>query len=342
MKSNKRIDYFDIAKGIGMLLVIIGHMPLGDYPMIRTFIYSFHMPLFFLISGYFFKQRENKDCLKNIFRHLILPYIITCLVMIGYLILKNVIVEKSIVQIPSILKTWSLAALYGKGSGTEFGIIPIGAIWFLLALSFSTYFMNILYNNKYRALWIIAIAFVGYKTAQYFWLPFSIQAGMTALFFMYLGVLAKENDILNIKINWILYSFLIFTTVFCTMYCGKLFMVKNIFENGIIDIIGALSGSILCIKFSMIIDKFSKYIKKFLVFMGRNSLIAMCAHLFSLNCIGWTFAFKMFSKIGMDNRMICATLVNIIWVLIVLIILKIVIPKIKEIIKSKTIKNEIG
>jgi len=62
-KVKKRILYFDIAKGIAILAVIIGH--LGGLPdILGRFIFSFHMPLFFLISGYFMKPMS----MKGIFR----------------------------------------------------------------------------------------------------------------------------------------------------------------------------------------------------------------------------------------------------------------------------------
>ena len=53
-----RIEYLDIAKGIGMILVYIGHCRIpGDNPLFQ-WIYSFHMPLFFFISGLLFKRRD--------------------------------------------------------------------------------------------------------------------------------------------------------------------------------------------------------------------------------------------------------------------------------------------
>ena len=52
----KRVDYIDIAKGIGIILVVMGH---NDFELISPFvhklIYSFHMPMFFFMSGIFFK-----------------------------------------------------------------------------------------------------------------------------------------------------------------------------------------------------------------------------------------------------------------------------------------------
>ena len=48
----KRMDYLDVAKGIAMFLVVMGQAALAyDTPYWRVAIYSFHMPLFFLVSG---------------------------------------------------------------------------------------------------------------------------------------------------------------------------------------------------------------------------------------------------------------------------------------------------
>lgn len=44
---------FDIMKGIGILLVIVGHLNLIPMDPYRRIIFSFHMPLFLILSGYF-------------------------------------------------------------------------------------------------------------------------------------------------------------------------------------------------------------------------------------------------------------------------------------------------
>lgn len=49
-----RLPYTDVAKGMGILCVIIGHM--GN-ETINRIIFLFHMPLFFLISRYFLSNR---------------------------------------------------------------------------------------------------------------------------------------------------------------------------------------------------------------------------------------------------------------------------------------------
>lgn len=61
MQSNRSV-FWDIVKGVAILLVVIGHQIQGscgntevfaEDPIFK-FIYGFHMPLFMLISGYFF------------------------------------------------------------------------------------------------------------------------------------------------------------------------------------------------------------------------------------------------------------------------------------------------
>ena len=74
--NNKRLDYLDVAKGIGILLVILGHCQLGRIGRAHSLIYSFHMPLFFFLSGFVYKDYEIKIFLKKKIRGLLLPVIV--------------------------------------------------------------------------------------------------------------------------------------------------------------------------------------------------------------------------------------------------------------------------
>lgn len=54
----ERETYIDIAKGIGIILVVIGHLH-GINHIIHDFFYLFHMPLFFIISGYLYNHKTT-------------------------------------------------------------------------------------------------------------------------------------------------------------------------------------------------------------------------------------------------------------------------------------------
>ena len=49
----ERVEYIDVARGIAMLLVILGHCNQTVDCTLNRFILSFHMPLFFFLSGIF-------------------------------------------------------------------------------------------------------------------------------------------------------------------------------------------------------------------------------------------------------------------------------------------------
>ena len=50
-KTKDRIHYLDIAKGIAMILVILGHTKKLIPTNVVWWLYTFHMPLFFMLSG---------------------------------------------------------------------------------------------------------------------------------------------------------------------------------------------------------------------------------------------------------------------------------------------------
>ena len=60
--SEKREGWIDVAKGIGILTVVFGHS--GDFTLV-PYLYWFHMPLFFIISGYLHKQPQTLDGVLN-------------------------------------------------------------------------------------------------------------------------------------------------------------------------------------------------------------------------------------------------------------------------------------
>ena len=80
--SNNRILWVDIAKGIGILLVLIGHVSQNSY--ISSFIYSFHIPLFFIISGYLYKNKKNY--IRNKTTTILIPYLFFSIISFIYCI----------------------------------------------------------------------------------------------------------------------------------------------------------------------------------------------------------------------------------------------------------------
>lgn len=76
-----RIEWVDVAKALGLILVFWGHILEGDIPVqndIRRAIYSFHMPMYLILSGYVFKTTKLsfREYIKNKFKKILLPALI--------------------------------------------------------------------------------------------------------------------------------------------------------------------------------------------------------------------------------------------------------------------------
>ena len=88
---------FDIAKGIGIVLVVIGHYIPDNAPSwyigFVSFVYHFHMPLFFMIAGFFYERSIKKvgywRFVRSKFERLMFPYFILSWTIIGIKILVD-------------------------------------------------------------------------------------------------------------------------------------------------------------------------------------------------------------------------------------------------------------
>ena len=85
--KSERVEWIDCAKGIGIILVIMGHSICPD--TLLYWLYTFHMPLFFFLSGLTFnfdKYFEFKSFVISKIKSLLIPYALLSLI---YFVWKN-------------------------------------------------------------------------------------------------------------------------------------------------------------------------------------------------------------------------------------------------------------
>lgn len=71
----KRLAYLDMAKGVGIFLVVLGHIEYIEENTLK-WIFSFHMPLFFIIGGIlFYTQREKRQSVFRKVQGILTPYL---------------------------------------------------------------------------------------------------------------------------------------------------------------------------------------------------------------------------------------------------------------------------
>ena len=277
-EKKKRIEYIDIAKGITIILVIIGHS-LND-GILRQYIYSFHMPLFYILNGYFFKKQENKKIVEKGIKRLLLPYLITSLIILGVYVFKAIIKQENVIQ---ILIDWGSAIIYGSGEDRVFlgiSIRAIGTIWFL----FSLFWTQILFNcflsikkKKIKIIFLFVSTLIGFILPNYIWLPFSIETALIAILFLYIGYLFRKKKIFDKNIS-LKYKLIVFMGwIIGAFFCNTL-VVNNYYNLYYVNIIVGVCGSYLLIEISKIIDAHTKQIKKAFKWCGENSLYILCVH----------------------------------------------------------------
>lgn len=76
-QENKRTGWIDICKALAIYCMVLGHT--GTSQQVSTVIHVFHMPVFFILSGYCFNKKKNSNIMtfvKKKFLTLIVPYFI--------------------------------------------------------------------------------------------------------------------------------------------------------------------------------------------------------------------------------------------------------------------------
>lgn len=316
----KRIEWIDIAKGICMISVVLGHLG-KEY---LNFVYAYHLTTFFILSGFTLRKKElTAGYLKDKFRRLMTPYFITCFCVTGMDVVNAIIIDHNVstVGITSVIYKNIMRAFFASGTYTTFGEIEvgtfIGAIWFLPAMFFALIITQYLINKvdkwEIRVVIGILIALSGCITAPLIWFPFSIQAGMVAVPFILFGMWMKEYNLLDkLKAGHYLVFALIFGVGCVTNYAQVFWLVTCTMKDYLLSPIIAICSSLLVIGISKRIGH-----SKILEFIGENSMIVLCVHLFEMNTITKYFSYIRREWLHMDGNLFVWIIMEFSFILLV-------------------------
>ena len=126
-KEIKRVMFIDIAKGIAILLMIVGHAI--KHGILRNTIFSFHLPLFIITSGLFYKEKTIKEDIIILMKKLLIPtFIVTFLIyMINNVYIKGFL-DAFIESIKVIVTGWSYKAKI------DYSFEGVNVVWFIYLL----------------------------------------------------------------------------------------------------------------------------------------------------------------------------------------------------------------
>lgn len=281
MKEQNRIKAFDTAKGVGILGVIIGHHVLcmsdDQYRWLTDWFWSFHMPMFFIISGYFINPCSVKESLIKGIRQLIIPYYIT--VFLSVFVCIFILSKNGVYDGPPIFK-WLFGCLI---LDPEYELM---AMWFLPALFWGKLFFlcinrfisKMLFFSVlllfFLALWINSFDIINNSGLLY------IQKGLCVPIYLYIGQWMHIHKVIERE-----YGMDIVITMIMILFFAGPFSFRTDeqqFDVGFFCIITSTLISWSLIVLSRLIEKFSslKWIVSFFSFFGKNSLYFLCSHAF--------------------------------------------------------------
>lgn len=133
--ATKRLSWLDMAKGYGMIAIILGHI-LFRGPL-RTWLYSFHIPLFFFLSGFVFHSDVPfGKFLKKKSKSLLLPYLYLGMPMLVFILAGHYFVGDF------------TAADYRHYLTGFFFPRRLWTLWFLTVL----FFLNVMFYAAFRSI----------------------------------------------------------------------------------------------------------------------------------------------------------------------------------------------
>lgn len=269
-----RQPWIDELKGVAIFFVVLGHMPYTcDTVILKHMIYSFHMPLFFLLAGCTTAISASRSSdyifLKNRFISLFIPYIIWC-------IIHGTLFTSSIFELSNYqIKTHWETLIYGKVTN-----------WFLICL-FTLILLFYIYKvttNRLNGIWKAAVAatlfififtlhnFFG-KTSDANLNSFEFLTSAYVYFIPFtLGIIMIQYE--RVKNLILKNSVLVFFCVVVTLIAPGLLSTIPVGSNYPKIITGICVSCVLIrlLQNDALNIPYIKYIKKIFSFIGKHSL----------------------------------------------------------------------
>lgn len=284
--GGKRSPEVDVAKGIGIVLVVLAHCCGGTLP--SNVINSFHMPLFFCLSGLFlFRKNESfRDFINKKAKSLLFPCLVFGILLSTYSTTLDYVRGES--EIPLGLR------YVGLFINTRHNPYP-GSLWFFLALflvELMLYFIHkTIRSSAFRLIVVLAISVMGclYNQKYKVGLPWSLDIAFICILFTEFGYMCKQYGVLSHNSLAKAVLLLVVFTVTFSLNVVVLGYNVNLFSSDYgcypLFYLTALSGTYIVYSLSCIIKH-----NRLLQYLGQNSLLIYSLHFLLLLVVSITYS----------------------------------------------------
>lgn len=189
----KRLEYVDIAKGIGIVLVVCSHSDALDLMWLMM---GMFVPVFYFCSGYTYSKRGSlRECMKKRFRKLFVPYLFFNILMFG------AFMHFSMREVVGLF--YSRYCLYPLDVSPNIKFLTSGnyPMWFLTSMIVSyLFFYLILYCDKIKNWLLFGYAIITIVLTKCpLLLPWSVDTAFLTALFMYFGMVARNKNCITAK-----------------------------------------------------------------------------------------------------------------------------------------------
>lgn len=296
MGENSRINWIDTAKGIGIVLVVIGHTSFVPKAII-DWIFTFHMPLFFFLSGYVFREKAKFYVIQ--IKQLLIKYIILSLTFsISYCYLSGW-------RYPDYIHALSCSEWEASDPATP--------LWFLLSLFFVKCIYNMIYKCKYRDYICIILAGFGFALSSLGVPIRAFNASLIGILFFALGNLERERNVLpcrNSRKALCAIAVSLGLVIITSMVNGRIDMNAGQYNSILLFIIGSFAGIVFVIITGKIVTRC-----QILAILGRNSLTVYLLHMYTvviMQCIEMRAGLLIDTKIKIINKLLNFVIMGIV------------------------------
>lgn len=290
--TSNRIEWIDTAKGICILLVVLHHcsqMMHEPYLFSRD-VLTFRMPLYFILSGLFFKNYSPKVFLIKKTNKLLVPYVFFYTVT-GVLI--PVMVYRVFRYPMALYDYYGLEAVFSMFSER---VIVNPSIWFLFCLFevnvffYCLFSLSKVFSKSHFALGGLSLAFgiLGlYLAYKRIGLPYFLDSSLAMLPFFYFGYFLRNHTAIlssETSSKTVVYIIVYIVVTLSIIHCLN-YGWFSVFENTYGGIKGCLQVYPYGMMGTLVVLLLSKLLGRIpvLSYLGRYSIIVLCVHFYVIN-----------------------------------------------------------
>lgn len=329
--KHNRIEWIDMTKGIAILLVIIGHTVAFDVAgsITRGLIFSFHMPLFFILSCVTYRCSTDSASFKakliKSAKHLIIPVLFVWLFNIVYQAFR----EPSVVFTLDYFKSKFYTLFFASGVNVTYANVTypaIGIPWFFLALFFGRAIFDWIHMNfteKQTGIICCIISLIGVLMGYIQWLPLSLDIALAVVVFFYIGYRLKSYDVAkHAVIRLIVFGLLWITTFFITFPDTALWTYLELacrrYSTFPLCYITAFFGTMFFCELGYLLSRIP-YLTKPLAYIGKNSMYLLIVH-----CLDGVFCKYFIIYENQFKQAFARLLANLVVFAVVMVIIEII------------------